>query len=136
MSARSRASLPRPMMAQAAAPAAVSPVVLVSGSQQSWYGGMTNTTKIVLAVIMGIAIVFLLSWLLCPAYRHRDGEYHHRHRDASWSGSSEDNDDEIKLVVISPSPTGAPAPATGAACLRYRDNCGWSGSEESHRKRC
>lgn len=130
MSSRSRTSLPRPMMA--------TPVVVAPEAMgRSWYGGMSTTTKVVLAVIIGVAIVFLLAWLMCPAYRRRDdchdGVYHHgRNRDSwCWSGSSEDCDDDVRLVVVTPSPAGAPAPATTHRHYRHRDdNCGWSGSSE------
>ena len=141
MSTRTRTSLPRPIVASAPPAVTMETPVVIMPERASWYGGMTTTTKLVLAVIIGIAIVFLLAWLMCPAYRRdcdddRLGHHGRRHRDSSWcfSGSSDDCDDDVRLVVISPAPASAPAPAPATAHhprgYRYRDDCGWSGSSE------
>lgn len=140
MSSKSRTSLPRPMtMASPMSPtmAVCSPAAMEEYGA-SWYGGMTSTTKVVLAVIIGVAVVFLLAWLMCPAYRRRDHEddcddSHHR-KTGSWcmSSGSDDCDDDVRLIVLSPSlsPAGSPAPASAPVRrnYRYKDDCGWSGS--------
>jgi len=107
----------------------------MSCSMDSWSGGMSTTTKVVLAVLLGVALVFLFAWLLCPCpsdrrdcYDRRDC-HDRRYRDnCGWSGSSGDDccDDDMHCVVVTPSPACAPSPC--GTKRYYKDDCGWSGS--------
>lgn len=98
----------------------------MSCSMDSWSGGMSTTTKVVLAVLLGVALVFLFAWLLCPCPTdRRDCHDGRRYNNCGWSGSSGDDccDDDVKCVIVTP----APACSTSRRYCKD-DNCGWSGS--------
>ena len=101
-------------------------------SMDSWSGGMSTTTKVVLAVLLGVALVLLFAWLLCPCPSDRRGDCHdRRYRDnCGWSSGSADDccDDDYRCVIVTPAPAPACHPSKKRHCKD--DNCGWSGSTD------